>query len=152
MTPGYDDPDQTAEAFGPYGFHTGDVGYVDEAGKIHVLNRRSDRIITGGENVHPGEVVDVLRSHPDVETAAVVGVEDPEWGERVAALVVPAEDTESADESGLTADDVRAYCRDRLAGYKVPRTVVFVDSLPRTASGTVDRAAARERVAQATDL
>ncbi|WP_276281763.1 o-succinylbenzoate--CoA ligase [Halorussus caseinilyticus] len=136
----YGDSAATSDAFGEYGFHTGDVGYRDEAGRVWVLNRREDRIVTGGENVHPGEVVEVLRDHPDVRDAAVVGLDDDEWGERVAALVVPAG---GAD---LSADDVTAHCRDRLAGYKRPRTVGFADALPRTASGTVEREAVRERL------
>jgi len=139
ITPGYyGDPDATEAAFGPHGLRTGDVGYRDDGGRIWVLNRREDRIVTGGENVHPGEVVDVLRGHPGVRDAAVVGLDDEEWGERVGALVVPADGTE------LSADDVEAHCEGRLAGYKRPRTVEFADELPRTASGTVEREAVRE--------
>ncbi|MFC6764191.1 class I adenylate-forming enzyme family protein, partial [Natrinema soli] len=141
VTPGYDDSEQTAEAFGRHGLHTGDVGFVDDDGRLHVLDRRSDRIVTGGENVHPGEVVDVLRDHPAVEDAAVVGIDDPEWGERVAALVVVDGD--------ISADDLRAHCRNRIADYKRPRTVAFADSIPRTASDTVDREAVHERLSDA---
>ncbi|NEU56938.1 o-succinylbenzoate--CoA ligase [Halorussus sp. MSC15.2] len=141
----YGDPEATAEAFGEYGLHTGDVGYRDEAGRVWVLNRRTDRIITGGENVHPGEVVEVLRDHDAVRDAAVVGLDDEEWGERVAALVVP-----EAGEN-LAVEDVVAHCEDRLAGYKRPRTVAFADELPRTASGTVEREAVRERLRDVRD-
>lgn len=141
VTPGYyDAPEANAEAFGPHGLHTGDIGYRDESGRLYVLNRRSDRIITGGENVDPGRIAEVVRSHPAVRDVAVVGVDDPEWGERVAALVV-REDGAELDREGL--DD---YLAARVADFERPRSVVFVDSLPRTASGTVDRAAARERV------
>jgi O-succinylbenzoic acid--CoA ligase len=136
VTPGYEDAEATAKAFGAHGFHTGDVGYWDEAGRLWVLNRRSDRIVTGGENVHPGEVAGVLREHPDIAAVAVLGLDDPEWGERVGALVVPA--------GNLSPESVYAFCEGRLAGFKRPRTVAFVDALPRTASGTVDRGAARE--------
>nr|WP_128478614.1 o-succinylbenzoate--CoA ligase [Halorussus pelagicus] len=136
----YGDPEATAEAFGEYGLPTGDVGYCDEAGRVWVLNRREDRIITGGENVHPGEVVAALREHSGIRDAAVVGLDDEEWGERVAALVVREADTD------LSAADVATHCRDRLAGYKCPRTVEFADELPRTASGTVEREAVRERL------
>ncbi|MFC7045820.1 o-succinylbenzoate--CoA ligase [Halobacteriaceae archaeon GCM10025711] len=140
VTPGYyADPEATADATGEYGFRTGDIGYRDHAGRLWVLNRREDRIVTGGENVHPGEVADVLREHPDVREVAVVGVEDPEWGERVAALVV-------RDDEEVTADDLQAFCEGRLAGYKKPRTVTFADAIPRTASGTVDREAVRDRL------
>lgn len=135
----YGNPDATEEAFGEHGLRTGDVGYRDEGGRLRVLNRRSDRIVTGGENVHPGEVVDVLRDHPDVAEVAVVGVEDEEWGERIAALVVPVPG------STVTLDSVREFCAGRLAGYKHPRLLDTAAELPRTASGTVDREAVRER-------
>ncbi|MFB6299225.1 MAG: o-succinylbenzoate--CoA ligase [Halobacteriales archaeon] len=142
VTPGYyDDPDRTAEALCAYGLKTGDIGYQDESGRLWVLNRKDDRIITGGENVNPGEVIDVLRDHPAVKDAAVVGIEDPEWGERVAALLVPADGIESID-----VEAVLEFCRDRLAGYKVPKTIQIAGELPRTASGTVDRSAVRDRL------
>ncbi|MGB9985833.1 o-succinylbenzoate--CoA ligase [Salarchaeum japonicum] len=145
ITPGYyDAPDANADAFTQYGFATGDAGYLDESGRLHVLNRQSDRIITGGENVHPAEVLEVLRDHPAVAEAAVVGIADPEWGERVAALVVADGD--------LDATTLQEFCRERLAGYKVPRTVAFADDIPRTASGTVDREAVRDALAAAADV
>ncbi|RBI63717.1 2-succinylbenzoate-CoA ligase [halophilic archaeon] len=137
----YGNPDATAAAFGEHGLRTGDVGYRDEAGRVWVLNRRSDRIVTGGENVDPGEVVDALRDHPRVREAAVVGVADEEWGERVAALVVPR-----GDGGDLSLADLREHCEGRLAGYKHPRLLATVGELPRTASGTVDREAVRERL------
>ncbi|MFD1587416.1 o-succinylbenzoate--CoA ligase [Halorientalis brevis] len=140
VTPGYLDSTTTDDAFGEFGLHTGDVGYRDDDGRLWVLNRVDDRIISGGENVDPGEVADTLTSHPDVAAAAVVGLDDPEWGERVGALVVPA-----ADES-LDVDAVVAYCRGRLAGFKCPRTTAVAEELPRTASGTVDREAVRDRL------
>ncbi|GGL22543.1 2-succinylbenzoate-CoA ligase [Halarchaeum grantii] len=146
ITPGYyDAPEANADAFGPHGLRTGDVGYRDEGGRLYVLNRRSDRIITGGENVDPGRVADATREHPAVEDVAVVGLKDDEWGERVAALVVPDADAD------LSRDALAAHWAERLAGFERPRTVAVVDSLPRTPSGTVDRAAARERVARASE-
>ena len=140
VTPGYyDDPAATGEAIGPHGLHTGDVGYQDESGRLFVLNRLDDRILTGGENVDPGEVVDAIRAHPSVEEAAVVGLDDPEWGEQVAALVVPADE-------GIDVEALEAHLRERLAGFKLPRTVGTADELPRTVSGTVEREAVRERL------
>ncbi|UPV99850.1 o-succinylbenzoate--CoA ligase [Halorussus gelatinilyticus] len=141
----YGDPAATNETFGEYGLHTGDVGYRDEAGRVWVLNRREDRIVTGGENVHPGEVVEALREHPAVRDAAVVGLADDEWGERVSALVV------TEDDATLSVEALDAHCRERLAGYKCPRTVAFADELPRTTSGTVEREAVRERLREARD-
>ncbi|MFB6220512.1 MAG: class I adenylate-forming enzyme family protein, partial [Halolamina sp.] len=140
VTPGYyDDPAATGEAIGPQGLHTGDVGYQDETGRLYVLNRLDDRILTGGENVDPGEVVDALREHPEVTDAAVVGLPDEEWGEQVAALVV-------ADGEALTVAELESFLRERLAGFKIPRTLAFTKELPRTVSGTVDREAVRERL------
>lgn len=132
----YGDVEATAAARGPRGLHTGDAGYRDEAGRLYVYNRLDDRILTGGELVDPGEVVDAVRSHPNVVDAAVAGLPDEEWGERVAALVVGDVDAETLD----------AHLRERLAGFKLPRVVGIADDLPRTDSGTVDRRALRERL------
>jgi len=140
VTPGYLDG-ETDERFINGGLRTGDRGYRDEAGRVYVTGRADETILTGGENVDPTEVASVLRSHSGVEDCAVVGLPDDEWGERVAALVVPADD---ADPSTAALE---AHCRDRLAGYKTPRTVGFAADLPRTASGTVDRAAVVDRLA-----
>ncbi len=136
VTPGYLDAERTAAAFGEYGLHTGDIGYRDGDGRLWVLGRADDTIVTGGENVHPAAVEPVLCEHPDVTEAAVVGVPDEEWGERVGAVVVASGD--------VTAEGLRNFARERLAGYKVPRAVGFADELPRTPSGTVDREAVEE--------
>ncbi|WP_339103710.1 class I adenylate-forming enzyme family protein [Haloterrigena salinisoli] len=149
VTPGYLSDAETEAAFGEHGLHTGDIGYRDEGGRLWILNRRSDRIVTGGENVDPGEVLAALRSHPAVDEAAVVGLEDPEWGERVAALIVPAAGAASGDASvtdALALESLLAHCDERLAGFKRPKTIGTAAALPRTASGTVDRAAVRERL------
>ncbi|SIQ91020.1 O-succinylbenzoic acid--CoA ligase [Haladaptatus litoreus] len=138
----YGNPEATNAAFGDYGLHTGDVGYRDEGGRIWVLNRRSDRIVTGGENVHPGEVVAVLRDHPAIREVAVVGVEDDEWGERIGALVVPVD----GETEAMSLESVREFCEGRLAGYKHPRLLETAVELPRTTSGTIDREAVREQL------
>lgn len=134
----YGDREATDRAFGPYGFHTGDLGAVEEDGSIRVIGRIDDAIITGGENVHPAAVAHVLREHPRVEDAAVVGLPDPEWGERVCALAV----------GEASETDLHEFCEGRLADYKRPKTIAFADELPRTASGTVDRKAVREIVSE----
>jgi len=140
VTPGYVSADEkTADRFCEHGLRTGDRGRLDDDGFLHVGGRAGDEVVTGGENVHPGEVAAVLRDHPGVRAVAVVGVPDDEWGERVGALVVPAEDASTED---LSVDALRSFCEGRLAGYKHPRTVAVVDSLPRTPSETVDREAA----------
>jgi O-succinylbenzoic acid--CoA ligase len=106
--------------------HTGDRGRLDDGGFLHVEGRIKDTIVTGGENVAAAEVEQALVSHPAVADAAVVGRPDPEWGERVTAFVVA---------NGVGDEELVAWCRERLAGYKVPRAIVRVDELPRTASG-----------------
>ncbi len=149
VTPGYLDDEKTAAAIDERGLHTGDVGYEDDDGRLWVLNRRSDRIVTGGENVDPGDVVAALRAHPRVEDAAVVGLADEEWGERVGALVVPGPASESASDDSLEPRSIRAHCDDRLAGFKRPKTIGIADALPRTTSGTVDRERVRDRLLEA---
>ncbi len=122
-------------------FHTGDVGYLDSDGDLWIVQRRSDLIVSGGENVYPSEVEAVLRQHPAVEEACVVGLPDPEWGQRVAAMV------KLRSGASLTEADLLAFSRERLAGYKQPRRIVFVDELPTTASGKIQRAKVREQMA-----
>nr|WP_254714818.1 AMP-binding protein [Natranaeroarchaeum aerophilus] len=145
VTPGYLDDAVTERSFGPRGLHTGDLGYRDDGNRLWITGRRSDRIVTGGENVDPVEVREALCSHPAVADAAVVGLDDEEWGERVGALVVVS-DGETAELERPDSEALRAYCRDRLAGYKLPRTIEFADALPRTPSGTVDRTAVQVRL------
>jgi O-succinylbenzoic acid--CoA ligase len=113
--------------------HTGDIGSVDADGYLYVLDRRDDLIVSGGENVYPAEVEAALLAHPAVDEAGVVGVPDPEWGRSVAAVV--------ALKAGqrTNAEELIAFCRQRLAGYKVPRHVEFRESLPRNAGGKLLR-------------
>jgi O-succinylbenzoic acid--CoA ligase len=127
-------PTVSRDALDPDGWlHTGDVGHIDEEGFLYVTGRRSDVIVTGGENVMPAEVEAVLLTHAAVADAAVVGRPDPEWQEAVCALVVLGEGRE-ADE-----DELRQHCESSLAQFKVPKSVEFVDRLPRTASGKLLR-------------
>jgi malonyl-CoA/methylmalonyl-CoA synthetase len=117
-------------------FRTGDLGRADPDGYLRIVGRSKELIITGGFNVYPRDVEEVLREHPSVADVAVVGVPDPEWGERVVACVVAAEATD-----GAAAEALLAWARERLAPYKRPRDVRFVDELPRNAMGKVVRAA-----------
>jgi O-succinylbenzoic acid--CoA ligase len=117
--------------------HTGDLGYIDEEGFLYVRDRIDDMIVTGGENVVPSEVEEVLLSHPAVEDAAVVGREDPEWQQAVTAVVVLAPGAE------VTTDELRHHCAATLAGYKVPKRVELAAALPRTPSGKLMRRALR---------
>ncbi len=138
---GYEaDPQATAEVLRDGWLHTGDLGFLDEDSDLWVVQRRTDLIVSGGENVYPAEVEAVLLSHPSVQEACVVGIPDGEWGQRVAALVV-------LRQPGLTADELMTFCREKLAGYKLPRVFRFADSLPQTASGKVSRQLAQELIA-----
>jgi acyl-CoA synthetase (AMP-forming)/AMP-acid ligase II len=112
-------------------FHTvGDLAYRDEDGYYYIADRKNDMIISGGMNIYPAEIEAALDASPDVYEAAVFGIPSDEWGERVHAVVVPAR-------PGVTADDITAFARQHLAGYKVPRSVSFVEELPKTGSGKV---------------
>jgi O-succinylbenzoic acid--CoA ligase len=123
-----------ASALGADGWlHSGDLGRLDEDGRLVITGRKSDTIITGGENVSPAEVESVLVGHPGVADVAVAGRADPEWGEALVAMVVARE--------GCSPDPecLRIWCRERLAAYKVPKEFRFVDALPRTGSGKLLR-------------
>jgi long-chain acyl-CoA synthetase len=141
VTPGYfNRPAETAAALTPDGWlRTGDGGYVDEQGYLFLTDRIKDMIVSGGENVYPVEVEEALAQHPDVADVAVIGVPDAHWGEAVKALIVRRPGTRP------TADDLIALARGRLAGYKLPRSVDFVDQLPRTPSGKVLKRELRKR-------
>jgi fatty-acyl-CoA synthase len=117
---------------------SGDVGYFDEHGLLYVSGRDDEMIVSGGENVFPAEVEDLISGHPDVVEATAIGVEDKEWGHRLRAFVVKKEDAD------LDEDTVKHYVRDHLARYKVPREVVFLDELPRNPTGKVLKRELRE--------
>jgi O-succinylbenzoic acid--CoA ligase len=134
----YKNPDATGKAIRLNAqnvpeLYTGDIGYLDEDGDLWPVQRRSDLILSGGENVYPAEVEAVLRQHPAVADVCVVGLPDADWGQRVAALVA------SQPGAQVTAAELIAFSRERLAGYKQPRVIEFVDALPQTASGKVER-------------
>jgi fatty-acyl-CoA synthase len=127
----WDNPSATAEAQAGGWFHTGDGGHFED-GYLTITDRKKDVIISGGENVSSIEVEDVLNSHVAVSEVAVIGIPDEKWGELVTALVV-------TDGSAVTEGDLIAHCRARLAGYKTPKQVLFVDELPRTATGKLQK-------------
>jgi fatty-acyl-CoA synthase len=131
-------PEANAEALRGRWMHTGDAGAFDSEGYLYLHDRLKDMIVTGGENVYSLEVERVLREHLAIADAAVFGVPDPKWGESVMAVVVAR-----AGER-LDPEEVRRFCRERLAGYKVPRRIVLVDEVPRNASGKVLKSALRE--------
>jgi long-chain acyl-CoA synthetase len=125
-------PEATAETLRNGWLHTGDIGRMDDAGYVFILDRSKDMVISGGLNVYPREIEEVLLRHPAISQAAVIGVPDPKWGEAVKAVVV-------ADGSGLSEADVIAFCGENLAGYKKPKSVDFVDDLPKTTYGKIDK-------------
>jgi fatty-acyl-CoA synthase len=110
---------------------TGDVGHLDRRGRLFIDGRDDDMIVSGGENVFPAEVEEVLSAHPDVSEAAVLGVDDAEFGQRLKAFVVREQG------STVSEDELKTYVHDRLARFKTPRDVVFLDNLPRTATGKI---------------
>jgi fatty-acyl-CoA synthase len=110
---------------------TGDVGHLDEDGHLFVEGRADDMIVSGGENVYPEEVEEMLRKHGQVSEAAVIGVEDKEFGERLKAFVVKSGE--------VSEDDLKSHVKENLARYKVPREIEFVDELPRKPQGKIDK-------------
>jgi acyl-CoA synthetase (AMP-forming)/AMP-acid ligase II len=133
-----DDPERTRNSHHGDWFSLGDVGRQDEEGFLYLVDRKQDTIISGGENIYPNEVEEVLLAYPGVREAAVIGVPDPKWGELVTAIVVP--------HPGVAIDpkELIAFCGERLPGYMKPRRVDFVESLPRNAVGKILRRVLRE--------
>jgi long-chain acyl-CoA synthetase len=146
----WNNPTATADAITPEGwFRTGDAGFLDEDGFVYLHDRVKDMIVSGGENVYPAEVENVLARHPAVADVAVIGVPDEKWGEAVKAIVVPAPD------AGVDAADLEstliAFARESLAGYKLPKSVDLAEVLPRNPSGKILKRELREPYWQGTD-
>jgi acyl-CoA synthetase (AMP-forming)/AMP-acid ligase II len=131
-------PEANADSLRDGWMHTGDAGRLDDEGFLYIEDRVKDMIVSGGENVYPREVENVLLAHPAVADAAVIGVPDPRWGEAVKAVVVLRAD------ASCSADDIVGFCRGKLGGYKLPRSVDFLDVLPRNPSGKVLKRVLRE--------
>jgi len=132
-------PDDTRANIVNGWLHTGDMGYYDEEGYIYIVDRRKDMIISGGENVYPREVEEILYRHPAVLEATVIGIPDPYWVERVHAVVVTKKG------ASTTAEELIAFCKERIAGYKAPKSVEFVDSLPKNPAGKILKRELREK-------
>jgi acyl-CoA synthetase (AMP-forming)/AMP-acid ligase II len=127
-------PEQTAETFRPDGLRSGDLGYLDGDGYLHITGRKTDLIISGGFNIYPAEIERVIAQHPDVDMVAVVGVPDPEWGETPVAVVIPK--SHVSEQDALT-DELAALCRAELAGYKQPRRFAFWREFPLGPAGKI---------------
>ncbi|MBI1186180.1 MAG: AMP-binding protein [Alphaproteobacteria bacterium] len=138
----HNDPEKTAAAhLAPGVFTTGDVGRIDADGYLWLSDRKIDMIISGGVNIYPAEIEGVLNAHPAVEDCAVIGVPDEEYGENVKAIVVPRGDAIPGD---ALAADLIAHCRTLLAGYKAPKSVDFIDAIPRSAAGKIQKKPLRD--------
>lgn len=139
ITPGYwKDAQKTAASFSGKWFHTGDIGYLDEQGFLFLTDRKKDMIISGGENVASSEVERVLYGMPQIEEVAAIGLPDPKWGECVTAVVVLKQG------ESLTLEQMRDYCKDKLAGFKLPKNLIIYQSLPRNPSGKILKRELRE--------
>ena len=125
-------PDATDEIIKDGWLHTGDIAVMDDEGFLRIVDRKKDMILVSGFNVYPNEVENVIASMPGVLEVGVVGVPSAKSGETVKAVIV-------RKDPALTADDVKKYCRTQLTGYKMPREIIFVDSLPKTAVGKILR-------------
>jgi len=135
------EPERTRDVLDAGGWmHTGDLGVIDEHGYCNIVGRVKDMIIRGGENISPREIEEFLYRHPAVSDVAVVGVPDPKFGEAVCACVRLREGMSATEE------EIREFCREQIAHYKVPRYVRFVDSFPLTISGKVQKYLMREQL------
>jgi acyl-CoA synthetase (AMP-forming)/AMP-acid ligase II len=131
-------PEATAEALRGGWMHTGDAGVMDDEGYLYIQDRIKDMIVSGGENVYPRVIEEVLFQHPAIADAAVIGVPDERWGETIKAIVVLRQEMDA------TAEDIMEYCRGKLGGFERPRSVDFVEALPRNPSGKVLKRVLRE--------
>jgi len=125
----YKDPEKTKEAFRGEYMTVGDMGYLDEDNYLYIVDRKTDMVISGGVNIYPAEIEEVIHEHPTVLDVAVIGVPNDEWGEELKAVV------QLKPGARASADDIIDFCRERLADYKRPRSVDFVDEVPRNPSG-----------------
>ncbi|MEU1381684.1 AMP-binding protein [Streptomyces albidoflavus] len=137
----WEEPERTAEAVDPAGWmHTGDLAVLRRDGYVEIVGRIKDMIIRGGENIYPREIEEFLYTHPKIADVQVVGVPDGKYGEEVLACVIPKQNA-----GPLTLEELRAFCRDRLAHYKVPSRLQLLDAFPMTVSGKVRKIELRER-------
>ncbi len=145
----YHNPQATAEAIDADGWlHTGDLAIRLPNGYYKITGRIKDMVIRGGENIYPREIEEFLFTHPAVEQAAVVGVPDPKFGEELCAWIKlkPGHSSQNQDAASITEEDIRQFCRNQLANYKVPRYVKFVTAFPQTVTGKIQKFKIREQM------
>ncbi|MDY7037534.1 MAG: AMP-binding protein, partial [Thermodesulfobacteriota bacterium] len=133
------EPEETKKVLKEGWFHTGDMGFMDEDRYIYITGRKKDVIICGGENITPKQVEDVIYQNPAVESVAVIGVPDPVWGESVKAIVALKKGEKTSE------DEIIRSCKENLAHYKAPKSVDFIDNLPVTQTGKINKKELRER-------
>jgi acyl-CoA synthetase (AMP-forming)/AMP-acid ligase II len=132
-------PELTSQTIENGWVHTGDVGYLDGDRFLYIVDRKKDMIISGGENIYPREIEEVLYSHPAVREAAVIGVPSEKWGEDVKAVIALKRETK------VTEEEIIEFCKDKLASYKKPKTIDFMEELPKTGSGKIFKRALKEK-------
>lgn len=142
LTEYWNRPDATADAIKDGWFYTGDIATMDEDGFVYICDRKKDMIISGGENVYPAEVENVLFSHPKIADVAIIGQKNEKWGEIPLAIIIKSDDS-------LSEDDVLSYCQDKLARFKQPKAVQFVKEIPRNPSGKILKRVLREQFPEA---
>ena len=134
-------PGETASAIRDGWLYTGDIGFIDDLGRITIVDRKKDMVSVGGYNVFPREIDEILFAHPEIQEAAAIGVPNSHRGEAVQAFVV------TTDGAMVTADELIDYCKEYLAKFKVPSVIHIVDSLPKTPAAKIDKMALRNSVA-----
>jgi fatty-acyl-CoA synthase len=132
-------PEETAQTMRDGWLYTGDLARVDDEGYVYIVDREKDMFISGGENVYPAEIEKVYATHPKILESAIIGVADDEWGE-VGKAIIALKEGET-----ITEKEALDFCKGKLAGYKTPKSVVFVDELPKTASGKIKKGPLREK-------
>ena len=133
------DPEATAETLKNGWLYTGDLGCMDEQGYVFIMDRSKDMIISGGENIYPREIEEVIIQHPDVREVAVIGVPDPQWGEAIKAIVSMVPGT------AVTEKDLIDFCKQSIASYKKPQSIDFVDELPKNNYGKIVKRELRDK-------
>jgi acyl-CoA synthetase (AMP-forming)/AMP-acid ligase II len=138
----WNNPEANAALYTGDWLHTGDLGRLDEEGYLYFVDRKKDLIKTGGENVYPQEVEAVLNLHPAIAEVTVIGLPDPFWGQAVTAVIVPR------DGGDVSLEEIKAACEGKIAGFKIPRAIRLVDSIPRNETGKVIKRELRDRFAR----
>jgi acyl-CoA synthetase (AMP-forming)/AMP-acid ligase II len=139
----YKEPEATEQTLKEGWLHTGDLGKLDDEGFLYIVDRKKDMIISGGENVYPREIEDVLYTHPKIVEAAVIGLPDPSWGESIHAVITLKQGED------MSGEEVIDHCKSHIASFKKPKSVEFVDKLPRTSAGKVLKRILREKALEA---